>query len=117
MPTVRELWLQTAMAYWVDSIIKTERSSVVQQGSTTREAHKLWVRTQESLNAAFTSPTAPTMQMQMMATLDQVSEEACSSGDTTTTASPGSAASMGAVLGVQWHFDSSGDGVHFAFIS
>ncbi|KAF9133321.1 hypothetical protein BGW39_010025 [Mortierella sp. 14UC] len=114
MPTVRELWLQSVMGYWVDSSIKTERASVIQQGSI-REAYKLWVRTQESLNAAFTTPLTATTQMSGMS--EQAIEEVCSSSGITITATAAVAASMGAVLGVQWHFDSAGDRVHFEVIS
>ncbi|KAG0294568.1 hypothetical protein BGZ96_000916 [Linnemannia gamsii] len=114
MPTVRELWLQTVMGFWVDAFIKTEPplSSLIQQQQhqqrqePRRESYRLWIRTQESLSAAFTT-TATTM---LQSTWVDKGRSFHASTDA-------AAASMGAVLGVQWHFDSTGDRVYFEVVS
>lgn len=112
MPTVRELWLQTVMGFWVDAFIKTEPSlsSLIQQQqqqqTPRQESYRLWVRTQESLSAAFTTTAATVLQPTW-------AEEGHSFHAGTDTA----AASMGAILGVQWHFDSAGDRVYFEVVS
>jgi hypothetical protein len=116
MPTVRELWLQTVMGYWVDSFIKIERATITQQSSV-KEVYKLWVRTQESLDAVFTT-SATEITMPMTSTSEQTSPDACpSTGATISSAVDSTTALMGAVLGVQWHFDSAGDRVHLKIIS
>jgi len=113
IPTVRELWLQTVLGFWVDAFIKTESSSSFQaqqhqQHEPTRESYRLWLRTQESLSAAFTT-TAMTASQTTWA--EEGGHLSGASASVTATA-----ISMGAVLGVQWYFDSTGDRVHFQVV-
>ncbi|KAF9133958.1 hypothetical protein BGX30_012093 [Mortierella sp. GBA39] len=113
IPTVRELWLQTVLGFWVDAFIKTESSSSSQvlqhqQHEPTRESYRLWLRTQESLSAAFTT-TAMTASQPTWAEEDGRLSGAGAAATATT-------ASMGAVLGVQWYFDRTGDRVHFQVV-
>ncbi|KAG0296928.1 hypothetical protein BGZ97_004387 [Linnemannia gamsii] len=110
MPTVRELWLQTVLGFWVDAFIKTGPSlsslNQQQQQEPRRESYRLWVRTQESLGAAFTT-TATTASPSTWA------EE----GRSPNAGSGAPAASNGAVLVVQWHFDREGKRVDFEVVS
>ncbi|KAF9542787.1 hypothetical protein EC957_001685 [Mortierella hygrophila] len=113
IPTVRELWLQTALGFWVDAFIKTGSSSSSQvqqhqQHEPTRESYRLWLRTQESLSAAFTT----TAMTESQPTWAEEGGRLSSPG----AAATATAASMGAVLGVQWYFDSTGDRVHFQVV-
>ncbi|KAG9065337.1 hypothetical protein KI688_002662 [Linnemannia hyalina] len=113
IPTVRELWLQTVLGFWVDAFIKTESfsSSQVQQHQQhelTRESYRLWLRTQESLSAAFTTTAMTASQPTWAEEGGRLS--GAGAGATAT------ATSMGAVLGVQWYFDSTGDRVHFQVV-
>ncbi|KAG0217100.1 hypothetical protein BGX33_011437 [Mortierella sp. NVP41] len=111
MPTVRELWLQTVLGFWVDALFKTEQPPITlqqQQQQAWRDSYTMWVITQESLSAAFTTAT----------TTATAAPPAWVEGDMSSTATAAAAAaaaadSIGAILGVRWHFDASGDRVHF----
>ncbi|KAF9139409.1 hypothetical protein BG015_002045 [Linnemannia schmuckeri] len=112
MPTVRELWLQTAMGFWVDAFVKIELwlspaiQQQQQQQERKRESYRLWVRTQDSLSAAFTTAATTALQSTWA---EEGSPFGASAGAPT-------AASMGAVLGVQWRFDSMGERIHFEIV-
>lgn len=113
IPTVRELWLKTVLGFWVDTFIKTESSlspqlqqQQQQQHDPRRESYRLWVQTHESLSATFTTTAIAASQS------TSVEEGGLLSG----AAATATAASMGAVLGVQWYFDSTGDRVQFQVV-
>lgn len=115
IPTVRELWLQTVLGFWVDVFIKTEPSlssqvQQQQQNEPRRESYSLWLRTQESLSAAFTTTVIAASQSTWAEDGGRLSGAGAGAGDTAT------AASMGAVLGIQWYFDSTGDRVQFQVV-
>lgn len=114
IPTVRELWLQTALVFWVDAYIKTEPSSSSQvqqqqQNEPRRESYSLWLRTQESLSAVFTTTVIAASQSTWAEEGERLSDVGAAASAT--------AASMGAVLGVQWYFDRTGDCVQFQVVS
>ncbi|KAG0069196.1 hypothetical protein BGZ89_003338 [Linnemannia elongata] len=113
IPTVRELWLKTVLGFWVDTFIKTESSlspqlqqQQQQQHDPRRESYRLWIQTHESLSATFTTTAIAVSQ----------STSAEKGGLLSGAAATATAASMGAVLGVQWYFDSTGDRFQFQVV-
>lgn len=112
MPSPQELWLQKVLGYWVDAMVTIEREDresqeqhnvdVAMEGpqmeakpAVTKDSYRLWIRTHSSIMAMVSSSSDNNVAHQM------------DEGDAGL-----ATASLGAVLGLRWHFDMAENRFH-----